>query len=160
MPMFFQTVLLDTVSLAGLRLVPPSLATPLGGLGAGIFMLHCTNLTLLTRTGLLLCFLGILLTLTLGTQDPGWKYSVFLIFGNFGQGITYPSLLFGCIRASEKEGKYSQRNIELKADSLGRPCRCDISRIFDAIYGYGLGCGDRFNHGAEPASRETGGSAY
>lgn len=105
MPLFFQTVLLDTASVAGLRLVPPSLATPLGGLATGVFMRHSTNLTLLTRGGLFLCFLGASLTVTLGMQDPGWKYSCFLAFGNLGQGIVYPSLLFGTIRASEQKGK-------------------------------------------------------
>jgi hypothetical protein len=97
MPLFFQAVLLDSASVAGLRLVPPSLATPLGGLTTGIFMRHNTDLTLLTRAGLLLCLVGTLLILNLGIHSPRWQYSVFLIFGNLGQGIVYPSLLLGII---------------------------------------------------------------
>jgi hypothetical protein len=105
MPLFFQTVLLDKASVAGLRLVPPSLATPLGGLITGVFMKHSENLTLLTRIGLFLCLIGSLLTITLRMQEPGWKYSSFIAVGNLGQGIVYPSLLFCTIRASDKKGK-------------------------------------------------------
>lgn len=107
MPLYFQTVLLDSPSVAGLRLVPPSLATPLGGLTTGIFMQHGTRLTILTRTGLTLVFIGGLMNISLGMHEPDWKYSVFLAIGNSGQGIVYPSLLFGFIQASSHEGKTS-----------------------------------------------------
>lgn len=70
-------------------------------------MRHGSRLTVLTRTGLILVFIGGLMTLSLGMKEPGWKYSVFLAIGNFGQGIVYPSLLFGFIRASSHEGNLS-----------------------------------------------------
>ena len=106
MPLFFQAVLLDSASLAGLRLVAPSLATPLGGLTTGIIMRHGDRLTLLTRIGLVLLMIGGCLNLSLGMVDPLWKYSVYLLVGSFGQGMVYPSSLFGFIRTVDHNGEH------------------------------------------------------
>lgn len=38
LPLFFQVVLLDSASTAGARLAIPSLATPIGGVIAGVVM--------------------------------------------------------------------------------------------------------------------------
>lgn len=104
MPLFFQTVFLDTPSVSGLRLVAPSLATPLGGLTTGLLMRRDIDLMLLTRLGLLSCVIGNLSVICLGQQDPRWMYSAALFFGNLGQGIVYPALLFAFIRVSLTEG--------------------------------------------------------
>ncbi|KAF4337734.1 multidrug efflux transporter (Eurofung) [Fusarium beomiforme] len=105
MPFFFQTVLLDKASAAGLRLVPPSLATPFGGLTTGIVMRRGgDHLTLLTRLGLILMLLSNILMLNLGIREENWKYSAYLILGNFAQGMVYPSILFGFIRTTIETG--------------------------------------------------------
>ncbi|KAJ9156229.1 Mfs transporter [Pleurostoma richardsiae] len=101
MPLFFQSVLLDSASVAGLRLVAPSLATPIGGLTTGLIMRHGDRLSLLTRAGLLCLIVGGWFNLSLGMTDPLWKYSVYLMVGSFGQGMAYPSSLFGFIRACD-----------------------------------------------------------
>ncbi|KAF5700613.1 multidrug efflux transporter (Eurofung) [Fusarium globosum] len=101
MPFFFQTVLLDTASSAGLRLVPPSLGTPIGGLITGIVMRQGgDHLTFLTRLGLTAMLLSNILLLTLGLHEKDWKYSAYLTLGNFAQGMVYPSILFGFIRTT------------------------------------------------------------
>ncbi|KAH7041591.1 major facilitator superfamily domain-containing protein [Microdochium trichocladiopsis] len=100
MPLLFQTALLDSASVAGLRMVPPSLATPLGGLSTGIVMRRRGSLVTVTRVGLvmLLCSNALMLSLPMGSAE--WKFSVFPIPGNFGSGMIYPSILFSFIRAS------------------------------------------------------------
>ncbi|KAF5710532.1 multidrug efflux transporter (Eurofung) [Fusarium mundagurra] len=101
MPFFFQTVLLDSASSAGLRLVPPSLGTPIGGLITGIVMRQGgDHLTLLTRLGLAAMLVSNILLLTLGIHENNWKYSAYLTLGNFAQGMVYPSILFGFIRTT------------------------------------------------------------
>ena len=105
MPLFFQAVLLDSASVAGLRLVAPSLATPIGGLTTGLIMKHGGQLGWVTRCGLALLVIGTCLTLTLKMQEPHWKYSVFLMFGNLGQGMIYPATLFTFIWACDPKGK-------------------------------------------------------
>ncbi|KAF4988778.1 hypothetical protein FGRMN_9572 [Fusarium graminum] len=103
MPFFFQTVLLDGASAAGLRLALPSLATPFGGLTTGIVMRYGgDHLTLITRLGLLAMLISNILMLSLGMAEQKWKYSVYLVLGNFAQGMVYPSILFGFIGTAAK----------------------------------------------------------
>lgn len=91
--------------MAGLRLVPLAAMTPVGGLITGLVMRKSTGkLTVLTRGGLSLLAIGLSLILVLGEHDPKWKYSVFPVASNLGQGIVYPSILFGFIRASARQG--------------------------------------------------------
>jgi len=112
MPLFFQAVLLDSPSKAGLRLVAPALATPLGGLATGLAMTRWTNcLPLLTKIGLLAMLCSSVLVLNLGPSEPAWKYSVFLMPGNFGQGIAYPSILFSYIKGSPSAGMSYKRDL-------------------------------------------------
>ncbi|KAK3501409.1 major facilitator superfamily domain-containing protein [Neurospora crassa] len=73
LPLFFQVVLLDSATTAGSRLAIPSLATPLGGLIAGIVISRWRRLIPL---------------------DSGWKNLVYIFPANLGQGIVYPGILF------------------------------------------------------------------
>jgi hypothetical protein len=104
MPLFFQSVLLDSASVAGLRLVAPSLATPVGGLATGLLMRHGDRLGVLSRVGLVILMVGAWFNLRLGMHDQLWKYSVYLMVGSFGQGLSYPATLFAFIRACEHKG--------------------------------------------------------
>ncbi|KAL4979756.1 major facilitator superfamily domain-containing protein [Aspergillus desertorum] len=99
LPLFFQIVLLDSASKAGARLVIPSLATPVGGLLSGIVMSRYGRLSYLMRAGATLMFLGNLLVMTLDFEDSAWKYFVYVIPANLGQGIAYPAILFTVLAA-------------------------------------------------------------
>ena len=106
LPLFFQVVLLDSPSKAGLRLAIPSLATPIGGLIAGFIMSRYGKLIPLLRTGVSLMTVGNALVTSLGFSDSAWKYYLFIIPANLGQGITYPSTLFTNIATFEHSGMF------------------------------------------------------
>ncbi|CCF32960.1 major facilitator superfamily transporter [Colletotrichum higginsianum] len=94
LPLFFQVVLLDSATTAGARLAIPSLATPLGGLIAGIVMSRWGKLIWLVRAGAFLMLFGNALVTALQFQDSKWKYLVYIFPANLGQGIIYPAILF------------------------------------------------------------------
>ncbi|KAL4993411.1 major facilitator superfamily domain-containing protein [Aspergillus recurvatus] len=99
LPLFFQIVLLDSASKAGARLVIPSLATPVGGLLSGIIMSRYGKLSYLMRAGATLMFLGNLLVTMLDFEDSAWRYFVYVIPANLGQGVVYPAILFTVLAA-------------------------------------------------------------
>jgi hypothetical protein len=103
--LFFQVVLKETPSKAGGRLVIPSLATPFGGLIAGIVMSRWGYLSNLVRTGCFLIVIGNVSIATLKYHDASWKYFVYLIPANLGQGIVYPSTLFTFLAAFDHSRK-------------------------------------------------------
>ncbi|EFQ29005.1 major facilitator superfamily transporter [Colletotrichum graminicola M1.001] len=94
LPLFFQVVLLDSATIAGARLAFPSLATPLGGLFAGIVMSRWGKLIWLVRAGAFLMLFGNALVTALQFQDSKWKYLVYIFPANLGQGMIYPAILF------------------------------------------------------------------
>ncbi|KAK1835724.1 major facilitator superfamily domain-containing protein [Podospora conica] len=94
LPLFFQIVLLDSATTAGARLAIPSLATPIGGLVAGVIMSRWGKLIPLVRTGAFLMVVGNALVTSLGFVDSRWKYFVYIFPANLGQGIVYPGILF------------------------------------------------------------------
>src|SRR4051794_36903108 len=103
-PLFFQVVLLDSASKAGARLVIPSLATPVGGLIAGIIMSRWGQLSHLTRAGTFLMFAGNFLVTTLKFEESSWKHYVYVIPASLGQGIVFPSILFSFLAAFDHAG--------------------------------------------------------
>ncbi|KAH8890166.1 MFS general substrate transporter [Thozetella sp. PMI_491] len=94
LPLFFQVVLLDSATTAGARLAIPSLATPIGGLIAGIVMSRWGKLITLVRIGASLMVLGNALVASLKFEDSEWKYFAYIFPANLGQGIVYPGILF------------------------------------------------------------------
>ncbi|KAK1752927.1 putative vacuolar basic amino acid transporter [Echria macrotheca] len=94
LPLFFQVVLLDSATTAGARLAIPSLATPIGGLIAGVVMSKWGKLITLVRTGALLMVIGNSLVTSLAFVDSPWKYFVYIFPANLGQGVVYPGILF------------------------------------------------------------------
>lgn len=98
-------VLLDSASKAGARLIIPSLATPVGGLIAGIVMSRWGKLAQIVRAGAFLMFLGNLLVMLLSFRDAGWKYFVYVFPANLGQGMVYPGILFSFLAAFDHGGK-------------------------------------------------------
>jgi hypothetical protein len=105
LPLFFQVVVMDTPSKAGMRLMVPSFATPIGGLIAGYTMSKCGRLAQLIRVGTLLMTIGNLLLVLLNFHNASWKYFLFLFPANLGLGMTNPSVLFSFISAFEHRGK-------------------------------------------------------
>jgi hypothetical protein len=78
-PLFFQVVLGDSASKAGLRLALPSLSTPLGALIAGFVMSRWGMLSHLVRLGCFLMMLGNGLMASLQYHDSAWKYIIYLL---------------------------------------------------------------------------------
>lgn len=112
-PLFFQVVLSDTASEAGLRLVIPSLATPIGGLVAGFTMSRWGRLSQLVKIGCFFMVLGNGLVASLKFKDSSWKYLVYLFPANLGQGIAYPSILFTFLAAFDHSGKQQRLYLEV-----------------------------------------------
>lgn len=104
LPLFFQVVLLDTPTKAGARLAIPSLATPIGGLIAGVVMSRWGKLITLVRIGALLMAIGNALVASLAFGDSHWKYFVYIFPANLGQGIVYPGILFTSLATFEHTG--------------------------------------------------------
>lgn len=104
-PLFFQAVLLDSASQAGMRLIVPALSTPIGGLIAGFIMSRWGQLSHLVRAGCFFMMLGNALVASLKYQDSSWKYIAYLFPANIGQGIVYPSILFTNIASFEQSRK-------------------------------------------------------
>ncbi|KAI1410423.1 MFS general substrate transporter [Hypoxylon sp. FL1857] len=94
LPLFFQVVLLDSATTAGARLAIPSLATPIGGLIAGVVMSRWGKLITLVRIGAILMAVGNGLVTSLNFVDSNWKYYLYIFPANLGQGIIYPGILF------------------------------------------------------------------
>jgi MFS family permease len=105
-PLFFQIVLSESASKAGIRLIIPSLGTPVGGLIAGYIMSSWGMLNHLVRLGCLLMVVGNGVMATLNYHDSSWKYIVYLFPANLGQGIVFPSMLFTNIAAFQQSRKY------------------------------------------------------
>jgi hypothetical protein len=105
LPLMFQVILLDSPSKAGTRLVIPCLATPLGGLTAGIVMSRWGKLAWIVRAGAALMLIGNTLVMLLRFNDSEWKYLAFVIPANLGQGMVYPGILFTFLAAFDHSGK-------------------------------------------------------
>ncbi|KAI1878152.1 uncharacterized protein JN550_000334 [Neoarthrinium moseri] len=101
LPLFFQVVLLDSATKAGARLAIPSLASPIGGLIAGVVMSRYGKLTTLVRVGAFLMAAGNALVTSLQFEDSTWKYYAYIFPANLGQGIVYPGLLFTSLATFE-----------------------------------------------------------
>ena len=104
LPLFFQVVLLDSATTAGARLAIPSLATPLGGLVAGIVMSRWGKLLTLVRTGALVMTIGNALVASLAFHDASWKYFAYIFPANLGQGIVFPGILFTSLASFDHAG--------------------------------------------------------
>ncbi|TVY91668.1 putative transporter [Lachnellula willkommii] len=119
-PLFFQVVLQDSPTQAGLRLVVPSLATPVGGVIAGIVMSRIGKLSWLVRAGCFLMMLGNGLVASLQyTESARWKYLLYLIPANLGQGMAYPGILFTFLAAFDHSQQAVSTSMVYLFRSLG-----------------------------------------
>jgi hypothetical protein len=119
LPLYFQVVLLDSATAAGARLAIPSLATPIGGLVAGIVMSRWGRLLWIVRAGAACMMLGNALVSSLGFEDASWKYVVYIFPANLGQGMVYPAILFTSLASFEHAGKGDDPDRYATADANG-----------------------------------------
>lgn len=164
LPLFFQVVLMDSATKAGARLAIPSLATPLGGLVAGIVMSRWGKLITLVRTGAVLMVVGNLLVASLSFVDSKWKYFVYIFPANLGQGIVYPGILFTSLATFEHAGQFSQSSAStVPSQSLNssrsshRPRRLRLDRLSDQIAWNSVGGSGHFGHCADYIERPSTG---
>lgn len=104
-PLYLQAVRGDGPSAAGLRLIVPSLATPVGGVIAGSMMHRGYRLCYNVQIGTALMLLGNLLALAMGTGGSRWKEFFYLVPANLGVGLTNPSVLFSFVSLFDHAGK-------------------------------------------------------
>ncbi|KAK3381747.1 major facilitator superfamily domain-containing protein [Podospora didyma] len=100
-PLYLQAVRGDSPTAAGLRLIVPSMATPIGGVIAGAMMHRGFPLCYNVRIGTALMLIGNLLALSLGTGGSRWMESVYMVPANIGIGLTNPSVLFSFVSLFE-----------------------------------------------------------
>jgi hypothetical protein len=89
LPLFFQVVLKDSATKAGARLTIPSVATPIGGVIAGVVVSRWGKLLTLVKIGAVFLALGNGLVTSLSFYDSTWKYLVFIFPASLGQGIIF-----------------------------------------------------------------------
>jgi hypothetical protein len=151
-PLFFQAVLQDSPSEAGMRLVIPSLATPVGGLIAGLIMSRHGRLSELVRIGCFLMMLGNGLVASLRYKDAPWKYLIYLIPANLGQGMAYPAILFTFLAAFD----HSRKNAVNIGVSLAyckfRTSRINVDDLPLSLAGHCLGGGSIVHDSSERPS--------
>jgi len=153
-PLFFQVVLSESASKAGIRLIIPSLGTPVGGLIAGYIMSRWGMLNHLVRLGCLLMVVGNGVMATLNYHDSSWKYIVYLFPANLGQGIVFPSMLFTNIAAFQQSRKYQAllACLREKQKAYQPPCRTssfNLNGLPFPLYGQRLGRRSRIHDNTE-----------
>lgn len=104
LPLFFQAILQDSATKAGIRLSLPSLAMPLGGLISGTVMSRWGKLIPLMRTGLVLMTVGQAMVSSWAFSDASWKYVWYIFPSHLGTGMVYPAILFISIASHSHSG--------------------------------------------------------
>ncbi|KAK4162904.1 putative amino acid transporter [Cladorrhinum sp. PSN259] len=96
-PLYFQAVRGDSPSQAGLRLMIPALATPVGGVIAGAMMHRGYRLSYNVRMGTAMMLIGNMFAMSMGMTGARWKEYLYLLPANLGLGLTNPSVLFSFV---------------------------------------------------------------
>jgi hypothetical protein len=94
---------------------------PIGGFIAGFIMSRWGMLGHLVRLGCLLMVIGNGVMATLKYHDSRWKYIVYIMPANLGQGIVFPSMLFTNIATFPQSRKLSTNyswHLESKSKTL------------------------------------------
>ena len=148
-PLYLQAVRGDTPSAAGIRLMIPSLATPVGGVIAGSLMHRGYRLAYNVRFGTALMLLGNVLAWSMGTTGARWKEFIYLVPANMGLGLTNPSVLFSFISLCEQRGKLSAMAAQRRKLTCFRPSRCHVDGVFDSVHGHHIRHNDNDGHCAK-----------
>lgn len=118
LPLFFQAILQDSATKAGIRLSLPSLAMPLGGLISGTVMSRWGKLIPLMRTGLILMTVGQAMVSSWGFSDASWKYVWYIFPSHLGTGMVYPAILFISIASHAHSGMFFKSDLMLQRSLL------------------------------------------
>ncbi|KAK9469664.1 major facilitator superfamily domain-containing protein [Lipomyces arxii] len=97
LPLYFQAVNLDPASVAGTRLIVPSLVGIVGSIIAGVIMSRWGHLAKLMKVGCLIMLFGCYLVTTFGPQTPVWHYVAYLMPTQFGNALLMPAVLFSML---------------------------------------------------------------
>jgi len=128
-PLYFQAVRGDSPSEAGMKLMIPAMATPIGGVIAGSLMSRGHPLCVNVRLGTATMLFGNLLAMTMGMTEDRRKEFFYLLPANMGLGLTNPSVLFSFVSLFEHRGNYLYTNEKAKKTNLEQnkpllPQRC------------------------------------
>ncbi|VUG18573.1 VBA2 [Brettanomyces bruxellensis] len=139
LPVLFQIVLGDSISMAGLRLAFPSIFTPIGGLITGYFMNKSPDtLFALVCFGCICMFIGNYLSLLIHKNLNPWLLALYLIPANIGQGMIFPSSLFCFIYFFDKEKQAIATSTAYLFRSIGSvwgvACSASIVKHYLKIY--------------------------
>lgn len=123
-----------------MRLIIPSLATPVGGVIAGSLMHRGYRLAYNVRFGTALMLLGNVLAWSMGTTGARWKEFIYLVPANMGLGLTNPSVLFSFISLCEQKGTFLPRvdqlsNSHFAAEQAVATSTVYLIRSMGTIYG-------------------------
>ncbi|KAK9240137.1 major facilitator superfamily domain-containing protein [Lipomyces kononenkoae] len=97
LPLFFQSVNLDTAAVAGARLIVPSLVGIIGSILTGVIMSRWGHLSKLMKIGTLIMLTGCVLVSTFGPNTPTWQFVTFMMPTQFGNAILMPAVLFSML---------------------------------------------------------------
>jgi len=120
------------------------------------------QLSMLVRVGCLMMMLGNGLMASLKYKDSAWKYLVYLVPANIGQGISYPAILFTNLAAFDHSRKCQARfrfapNLTL----IIRPSRLDVHGLSFPFVRHRLGCGSLIDHNTKyPGRAITAGAGW
>ncbi|KAK9382319.1 major facilitator superfamily domain-containing protein [Kockiozyma suomiensis] len=97
LPLFFQAVNLDPASVAGARLIVPSLVGIIGSVLTGVIMSRWGHLATLMKVGTLIMLIGCRLVASFGPDSPKWNFIFYLMPTQFGNSLLIPAVLFSML---------------------------------------------------------------
>lgn len=102
LPLYFQTVLLESATAAGTRLLVPSLAGTTSAVAAGIIITQTGRLKPIIFIGSILVIVGAISLCCMDRFFAGWVYFLFLVPTNLGVGFVFPSTLMSVLATSSQ----------------------------------------------------------
>ncbi|KAF8545208.1 major facilitator superfamily domain-containing protein [Trichophaea hybrida] len=119
LPLYFQTVRLESATVAGGRLLIPSLAGTFAGVSTGFIISRTGRLhdTLFLGAGLLM--IGNFMFCFMPPNLPSWGYFIFLIPVNLGNGFAMPSTLLSILATSSQADQAVATSTLIMWRSLG-----------------------------------------
>lgn len=120
LPLIFQVILGDTPSKSGLRLMVPSLSTPIGAVLTGtISSKHPNALKYLVILGTMLMLTGSILALFVSKSLNHILFTLFLVPTNLGLGMALPASLFTFVYSFEKKKQAISTSIVYLTRGMG-----------------------------------------
>ncbi|KAF2103205.1 putative transporter [Rhizodiscina lignyota] len=102
-PLYFQAVKLDTPTMSGFRLAPPTFALTIFGVSTGYYITYTGRLKGPQLFGALWMLLGSILLTSIWPGIPTWVVTLFIVPLSIGQGLTFPATTIGTLAVSTKE---------------------------------------------------------